>query len=109
MLRQLALSLTLAGSLAAQTTETIDVRVMEIDAVVVDRKGNLVNGLTRDDFEVYVGGKRRQPSNFYAVRESLVVTEQDGSGVEQPATASAQTAPDATSRVRRRFMGRSLL
>jgi VWFA-related protein len=45
-------------------SETIDVRVMNVDVVVTDRNGNRVTGLTAADFEVLEGRQRREITNF---------------------------------------------
>jgi len=57
----------LAALLIAQISETIEVRVTNIDVVVTDRSGKRVTGLTRDDFEVYENGKAQGLTNFYEV------------------------------------------
>ncbi|HYO78981.1 MAG TPA: VWA domain-containing protein [Thermoanaerobaculia bacterium] len=44
--------------------ETIDVSIANIDVFVTDRDGNRVRGLTRDDFEIYENGARKEISNF---------------------------------------------
>lgn len=46
--------------------ESIEVTVVNVDVVVRDRAGNLVSGLTRDDFKLFVDGKPVEISNFYA-------------------------------------------
>ena len=62
-----------AGTLAAQQaelpklTETIDIRVINVDVVVTDKKGKPINGLTKDDFELYENGVPKSISNFYEV------------------------------------------
>lgn len=38
--------------------------LVQLDAVVTDKKGQIVRGLTKDDFELYEGGKRQQISFF---------------------------------------------
>ncbi len=48
-------------------TETIDIRVINVDVVVTDRKGNPVPGLTKDDFQLYENGVPKTISNFYEV------------------------------------------
>ncbi|HET7712934.1 MAG TPA: VWA domain-containing protein, partial [Thermoanaerobaculia bacterium] len=66
------------GSQLPKLTETIDVRVINIDVVVTDRKGNPITGLTRDDFEIYENGVLKPISNFYEVNAAappLVATE----------------------------------
>jgi VWFA-related protein len=47
--------------------ENIDVRVINIDVVVTDRKGNFVPNLTADDFIVLENGTPKPISNFYEV------------------------------------------
>lgn len=56
--------------IAQQFGESIEVRVVNIDAVVTDRSGNPVRGLTRDDFEIYENGQKKEISNFLAVEET---------------------------------------
>lgn len=69
--RSIAVALALAlsfGAFAQQmpaVTERIDVRITNVDVVVTDRAGNLVTGLTKDDFEL-LENKAPQPIvNFY--------------------------------------------
>lgn len=62
----------------AQVSETLEVRVVEIEAVVLDRAGKAVEGLTRDDFEIRIDGEPAAITNFFAVRNSAVVDEQAG-------------------------------
>jgi len=61
--------------------ETIEVRLLEVDARVVDRDGNPVHGLGMDDFVLFEDGKRvelegvlpntsLQPSVWYAGDDS---------------------------------------
>ena len=57
--------------LAAQFTETVEVRVLEIEATVVDRNQNIIGDLTRDDFTVAIGGQPAEITNFAAVRVSF--------------------------------------
>jgi VWFA-related protein len=48
-------------------TETIDIRVINVDVVVTDKKGNPVPGLKKEDFELYENGVPKSISNFYEV------------------------------------------
>jgi VWFA-related protein len=50
--------------------ESIDVRVINVDVVVTDKKGNPVTGLTKDDFEIYENNLLKPISNFYEVDNS---------------------------------------
>ncbi|HEV7922676.1 MAG TPA: VWA domain-containing protein [Thermoanaerobaculia bacterium] len=45
-------------------SETIEVRIINVDAIVTDGSGKPVRGLTRDDFEVFENGHRQDISNF---------------------------------------------
>jgi VWFA-related protein len=51
-------------------TETIDVRITDVEFVVTDLQGRFVEGLGRDDFEIYENGKKQEITNFYAVTPS---------------------------------------
>jgi VWFA-related protein len=51
-------------------TESIEVRVINLDVVVTDKKGNPVTGLTKDDFAVYENGIPKTITNFYEVEGS---------------------------------------
>lgn len=46
--------------------ERIDVRVVNVDVYVTDRKGNRISGLSQEDFELEVDGEPMPISNFYA-------------------------------------------
>lgn len=61
---------------------TIDVRVINVDVVVTDRKGNPIKGLAKDDFELYENGRVKPVSNFSEV-------------VATPKPAPASAAPTA--------------
>ena len=77
---ELAILLVLAAApLAAQVRESIEVRVLELEATVLDRAGKPVEGLTRDDFQVRIGNRAAPITNFFAVRDgSVVVDDADG-------------------------------
>jgi VWFA-related protein len=67
--------------------ESIDVRVINVDVVVTDKKGSVITGLNKDDFEIFENGVPKAISNFYAI-EGGKPTE-----VEPPAPAPTSTAP----------------
>lgn len=71
----LVASLLLAASLSAQTRESIEVRVTELEVTVLDRSGHPVEGLTRDDFDVRIGKRAVPITNFFAVRNGAIVDE----------------------------------
>ncbi len=62
--------------------ESIDIRIINIDVVVTDRKGTPVKGLTKDDFELLENGVPKPITNFYEV--------------ETPGVAAAAATPAAT-------------
>ena len=49
--------------------DTVDVRVVNVDVFVTDKKGEPVTGLTRDDFELLEDRKPVRITNFYVVEE----------------------------------------
>src|SRR5688572_2532912 len=82
-------ALLLAAPLHAQVRESIEVNILELDVAVVDRAGNPVDGLTHADFDVQIAGKRREVSNFYAVKRGAIVDELGT--VPQPEAVAAET------------------
>ncbi|MEM7585842.1 MAG: VWA domain-containing protein [Acidobacteriota bacterium] len=58
------------GGSDAVFSDVIDVRVVNVEVVVVDKQGEPVTGLTRDDFEVFEDGEPVDVVNFYAVEGS---------------------------------------
>ena len=65
------LFLVVALQLPAQFTETLEVRVLEIEATVVDRDQNTIEGLTRDDFAVTLDGKPAEITNFSVITRGV--------------------------------------
>ena len=68
--------------------DTIDVQVVEVDAVVTDRRGRPVSGLKREDFELFVDWQLVEIANFY---EATVFGERPDGGNDQG--AGTQGAP----------------
>ena len=81
---------TAAAGIAQEAAESIEVRVVNVDVVVRDRAGKPVTGLTRDDFEIFENGQKREVTNLYEVRAPAPA----GSVEATPAPAAA--APAAT-------------
>jgi VWFA-related protein len=48
-------------------TESMDVRVINVDVVVTDKKGTVITGLKKDDFEIFENNVPKPITNFYAV------------------------------------------
>jgi len=62
------LPLITVAALAFQVSESIEVRVVNVDVVVTDRDGKPVTGLTKDDFEILEEKTPQVITNFYEVR-----------------------------------------
>ena len=70
-------------------TETIDVRVINIDVVVTDKKGTPITGLTKDDFQLFENGIPKPISNFYEIEGAKALQQ------EPAAVTAAPGAPKA--------------
>ena len=98
------------GAEIPKLVENIDVRVINVDVVVTDKKGNSITGLTKDDFELYENGMPKPISNFYEVegRKALNVSvaEANGAtpGTATPATAAAPENEPISENLRRRII-----
>ncbi|MFL6259055.1 MAG: VWA domain-containing protein [Thermoanaerobaculia bacterium] len=86
------------GARAAEDTppsfgESIDVRVVNVEAVVTDRQGNRVSGLKPEDFRLRVDGREVPVEYFNEVRdgEALPAAPEAAAPAEQP-SAPAKAA-----------------
>ncbi|HYC90631.1 MAG TPA: VWA domain-containing protein, partial [Thermoanaerobaculia bacterium] len=84
LLLLLALSLPLHG----QLRETINVTVVEVPVTVVDRAGNPVRGLTKDQFEVSVDGKKVAVTGFDTI-DMRTIDERSQAAPAAPLPAAA--------------------
>lgn len=68
--------------------ENIDVRVIDVDVVVTDKRGNFVPGLKQDDFRILENGVEKPITNFYEVEgdraKNLVAGEVGGKVTSPP-------------------------
>jgi len=86
----------------ATFTESIEVRVVNVDVVVLDSKGRPVPGLSRQDFELLVDGQPVEISNFAAYEEVAAADGGDltlrtpGSPVEKTPANPLRAAPTAS-------------
>ncbi|HEX8618002.1 MAG TPA: VWA domain-containing protein [Thermoanaerobaculia bacterium] len=83
---------------AQQTSfsETVEVRVTNVEAIVTDKSGKPVPNLTKDDFEIYENGVRQQISNFAEIRENVPSGTLTASA---PAATPAETPRDTRPRI----------
>lgn len=56
-----------ALSASAQVNETVNVTVSSADLIVTDAKGQPVHGLSKADFELFEGNRKREITNLYEV------------------------------------------
>src|SRR5688572_12723836 len=68
-------------------SEEMVVRVIDIDVVVTDRKGNPITGLTREDFELFEDGKRVEIAYFSSVVGGKI------EGMPAAAPTASETTP----------------
>src|SRR5262245_39562309 len=70
--------------------ESVNVNVVNVDVYVTDKSGKRIQGLTKDDFEIWENGKKVPVTNFYAVEGGKARMIGD-----EPVPAVAQPAPGA--------------
>ena len=73
-------------------TESVEVSIVNVDAVVVDKDGKRVQGLLRDDFEIFENGVRQPITNF-AEYSSAPPQQQSGVVTAQVPAAAPQPPP----------------
>lgn len=102
MVFSLSASIALSGTVAlaqeqplSTLVENVDVRVINVDVVVTDRKGNPIRGLNIGDFEVYENGRPMKLTNFYEVSGSKTIESAPAPLAGQP--APSPPAPSGTS------------
>ena len=80
--------------------ERIDVRIIDVDVVVTDRRGNPVTGLTKDDFEIYENGVQKPITNFYEVegRKAKNLAVEGVAPSETPAEAPSEQINESLKR-----------
>lgn len=93
-----------ATGLFAQMSETIEVRVTNIDAVVTDRAGNPITGLTKDDFIILENGKPQEVTNFSEIRDGVATQTPALAGAPDIAQAATPVTPAAQEATRRRIV-----
>ena len=76
------LALTMPLTIVAQITESIEVRITNVEVVATDSAGKPAYDLTRDDFSLFEDGQPQPITNFYEVRSSAVATEPDTAPAE---------------------------
>jgi VWFA-related protein len=80
--------LVIASASAQRFGESVQVTIVEVPVTVVDRGGNPVRGLTKDDFEVYDDGKRVPVEYFEVVDLQAYSSEASPSAAAPPPIAT---------------------
>jgi VWFA-related protein len=62
----------------------ISTNLIQVDVTVTDKKGRVVKGLTRDDFEIYENDERQEISAFSFMERSAVPTARPSIVADQP-------------------------
>jgi VWFA-related protein len=92
-----AVAAVLSFSLFAQTHESIEVSIVNVDVFVTDKQGNRVRGLTKDDFVIREGGRVQPITNF----AEYAPVEAEKLSVESAARPAEETAASAEQSARR--------
>ncbi len=86
--------------------ETIDVRVINVDVVVTDKRGNPIPGLKKEDFQIFENGVPKPITNFFEVEgnraKNLVV--EAPADPTSPAPAPVPVADDVSENLKRRII-----
>lgn len=92
-----AVAAVLSLSVFAQTSETIEVSIVNVDVFVTDKNGKRVHGLTKDDFVIREAGRVQPITNFAEygpiATESLRIESPADAAVPADEEATAESAP----------------
>jgi VWFA-related protein len=84
--------------------ENIDVRIINVDVVVTDRKGNPVHGLSADDFTILENSVPKPISNFYEVEGSVAKNVLGEAPEPEPAPTAAAPKKEIPEAMKRRIL-----
>ena len=84
--------------------ENVEVRVINVDVVVTDKKGNVIKGLKKDDFEIYENSVRKPISNFFEVVGDKAVSAVYEAAPATPGKPAEPVRRDETESTRRRII-----
>jgi VWFA-related protein len=80
------------SAVVPHAAESVEVSIVNVDAVVVDKEGKRVQGLPRDAFEIFENGVRQPITNF-AEYTATVPQQQSGVVTAQVPVAAPQPPP----------------
>jgi len=75
--------------------DTVNVSVVNVDVYVTDKQGKRVNGLTKNDFELYEDGRPVAITNFYAVENGKSIAAEPPLATVAPAPPGIPGVPAA--------------
>lgn len=84
-----ALAQSSPGTTVPSHSERIEVRIANVDVVVVDKKGKIVTGLKKEDFELFENGVAKPIENFYEMTSAAAAA---ANAAAAPGTADAPRA-----------------
>ncbi len=84
--------------------ETINVNIVNVDVVVTDKKGNPIEDLTRDDFEVFDNGRLQPISNFYEVKGRKIIDHRPDGTLEVEEIPEDALPDEVPERLKRRYV-----
>ncbi|MFQ5526498.1 MAG: VWA domain-containing protein [Thermoanaerobaculia bacterium] len=76
-----------SGAQIEPISETVDVRVVNVEVVATDNQGIIIRGLTRDDFELVVDG-REIPIEYFSAVEAPLLAESTAQAAADPRAES---------------------
>src|SRR5215210_4555419 len=85
------------GASPSSFVESIDVRAVNVEAVVTDRRGNRIKGLSASDFQLFVDGREVPVDYFSEVVEGEVAAPKAGAVAPEPAASPAPGGKVGTS------------
>jgi VWFA-related protein len=73
--------------------DTVNVNVVNVDVYVTDKKGNRVNGLTKNDFELFEDGRPVAVTNFFTVENGKSNAREEAPPLPAPGATPAPAPP----------------
>lgn len=83
--------------------ENIDVRIINVDVIVTDKRGNFIPNLTADDFTILENSVPKPITNFYEVQGSVAKNVVEEAPVEAPVVPEA-TKKEVAENMKRRII-----
>lgn len=84
--------------------ESIDVSIVNVEVTVTDKKGNPIQGLTKDDFEVYDNGRPQMITNFYEVKGRRIIEQRPDGTVHVEEIKEDALPSEVPERLQRRYV-----